>query len=295
MSAFLVRTVAELLERVAAARKAGKVIGCVPTMGALHAGHGALIDRARAECGTVVVTIFVNPMQFDRKEDYDRYGRNLPADLAFCDARRADLVFAPSVDEMYPEPAGSFIDVPELSSRLCGEFRPGHFRGVATVVAKLFHMVQPDLAFFGEKDAQQLAVIERMVRDLNFPVRVVPVPTVRQSDGVAISSRNERLSADERRVAPLLYRALLRARSAITEGERNPERIKRQALDALATEPSIRTEYVEVIDPRSMQPVEDVTGDVRIAAAVWLGSTRLIDNVFCPAAHALGTPADQAG
>lgn len=284
MSALLVNSIAELRERVAAARRAGKVIGCVPTMGALHAGHGALIDRARAESGTVVVTIFVNPLQFDQKADYDRYARNLPADLAFCDARKADLVFAPSVEEMYPEPSGTFIDLPELSRHLCGRFRPGHFRGVATVVAKLFHTVQPDLACFGEKDAQQLAIIERMVRDLNIPIRVVSVATVREPDGLALSSRNERLSADERRIAPLLYQALLEARRGIAEGERDTERIKGMALDVIATAPSLRPEYLEVVDCHSMQPVEAVTGDVRVAAAVWLGSTRLIDNVFCPAA-----------
>ncbi len=283
MSAQLVKTIAEVRERVAVARRAGKVIGCVPTMGAMHAGHGALMDRARAESGTVVVTVFVNPIQFDRKADYERYARNLPADLAFCDARRADLVFAPSGEEMYPEPSGTFIEVPELSRHLCGQFRPGHFRGVATVVAKLFHIVQPDAAYFGEKDAQQLAIIEQMVHELNFPVRVVPVPTVREPDGLALSSRNERLSPGERQVAPRLYQALLQARCAIVEGERNAATIKRTALNVLATAPSIRTEYLEVVDPHSVLPVDQVAGDVRIAASVWLGSTRLIDNVFCPA------------
>jgi pantoate--beta-alanine ligase len=183
---------------------------------------------------------------------------------------------------MYPEPSLSFIEVPELSRHLCGQFRPGHFRGVATVVAKLFHIVQPDLAFFGEKDAQQLAIIERMVEDLNFPIRIVPVPTVREPDGLALSSRNERLSPAERRIAPLLYQALLRARCAVAGGEREAEIVKREALNVLAAEPSIRPEYFEIVDPRTMQPVERVTGAVRICAAAWLGSTRLIDNVLCP-------------
>ncbi len=281
MSALLEREIAGLRQAVAAARLQGNSIGCVPTMGALHAGHGALTDRARAESGYVVVTIFVNPIQFDRREDYDRYARNLPADLAFCEARDVDLVFAPSVEEMYPEPAAAFVEVPELSGGLCGRFRPGHFRGVATVVAKLFHIVQPDLAFFGEKDAQQLAIIERVARDLNFPVRIVPVPTVREADGLALSSRNERLSPAERKVAPLLYRALEEGRAAIAGGERNVGRIRQRALAALAVEPSIRPEYLEVVDPRNMSPVEEVAGPVRIAAAVWIGSTRLIDNVLC--------------
>jgi pantoate--beta-alanine ligase len=280
MSALLISAIAELRERVAAARRAGGAVGCVPTMGSLHAGHGALVDRARAESTVVVVTIFVNPIQFDRKEDYDRYARSLPADLAFCDARGVDLVFAPSVEEMYPEPSGVFIEAPALSRHLCGQFRPGHFRGVATVVGKLFHIVEPDLAFFGEKDAQQLAIVERMVKDLNFPVRIVPVPTVREADGLALSSRNARLSAGERRVAPLLYQALLEGRRAIAQGERDARKIRSRALGALAAEPAMRVEYLEVVD-RAMQPVAQVESGVRIAAAVWLGSTRLIDNVFC--------------
>jgi pantoate--beta-alanine ligase len=277
-------TIAEARERVWAARRAGKSIGCVPTMGALHAGHGALIERARAECGVVVVTVFVNPIQFDQPSDYERYARNLPADLAFCDARGVDLVFAPAVEEMYPAPAATFVEVPELSAHLCGRFRHGHFRGVATVVAKLFLIVQPDAAYFGEKDAQQLAVIDRMASDLNFPVRVIPVATVREPDGLALSSRNERLSPEERRAAPALYRALLEARCAIARGERDAEAIKAAALRTLASEPSFRSEYLEVVDPRSFQPVVEVTGNVRIAAAAWLGATRLIDNILCAVA-----------
>ncbi len=284
MSAQIVDAIAQIRQRVAAARTAGESIGCVPTMGALHAGHGALIDRARAECGFVVVTIFVNPIQFDQRADYERYARNLPADAAFCEGRGADVVFAPSVEEMYPAPSGVFVEAPELSRRLCGQFRPGHFRGVATVVSKLFNIVQPDSAYFGEKDAQQLAVIQRMVADLNFPIRVVPVPTVREPDGLALSSRNERLSPEERRAAPALYRALLEARCAISRGERDAEVLKSAGLKTLAAEPLFRPEYLEIVDPRDFQPVPRVTGDVRIAAAAWLGSTRLIDNVFCPIA-----------
>ncbi|MBI4889160.1 MAG: pantoate--beta-alanine ligase [Acidobacteria bacterium] len=283
MSNVLVNTIAEVRARVAAARRAGRSIGCVPTMGALHAGHGALMERARAECGTVVATIFVNPIQFDVQADYDRYARNLPADLAFCGERGVDMVFAPALEEMYPAPAGTFVDVPETAQYLCGQHRPGHFRGVATVVAKLLHIVQPDFAYFGEKDAQQLAVIERMVEDLNFPVSVVSVPTVREADGLALSSRNERLTAEQRRAAPALYRALQSARQAIADGVRNAETVKGAALPALAAEPLLRVEYFEVVDPRSFHPVAEVAGGVRIATAVWAGSTRLIDNVFCPA------------
>jgi pantoate--beta-alanine ligase len=252
-------------------------------MGALHAGHGVLIERARAQSDLLVVTVFVNPIQFDRPEDYERYARDPEADLAFCAARNVDVVFAPEVRSMYPEPPATFIEAPDLSRHLCGAFRPGHFRGVATVVAKLFGIVQPDTAYFGEKDAQQLAIIERMVLDLNFPVRIIPVPTVREPDGLAISSRNRRLTPEERRAAPVLFRALTQGQEAIAGGARDAEVIKRKALEVLQSEPSVRVEYLEVVDVRTVQPVGRISGDVRLAAAVWLGSTRLIDNVLCTA------------
>ncbi len=246
-------------------RSQGRTAGCVPTMGALHAGHGAPIARARGECGAVVMTIFVNPTQFDRREDYERYAKNLDADLEFCSARNVDAVFAPEADEMYPKPGAAFVEAPELARYLCGVFGPGHFRGVAAVVAKPFNILQPGAAYFGEKDAQQLAIIEQMVGDLNFPVRIVPVPTVREHDGLALSSRNRRLTPEERRAA---------------SGERSPEKGKRAALDVLETGPAVRVEYVEVISPR-MRPVDRIEGPVRLAAAVWPGSTRRIDNVLC--------------
>jgi len=280
MNLELIRTIARMRKFAAETRRS---VGCVPTMGALHAGHGALIDRARSECGTVITTIFVNPIQFDRQDDYERYGRSLDADLAYCEARRVDAIFAPSAAEMYPEPSATFIEVPELARNLCGEFRPGHFRGVATVVVKLFNIVQPDVAYFGEKDAQQLAIIQRMVCDLNFPVRVVPVPTVREPDGLALSSRNQRLTPEERRIAPALFRALSRAAEMIAASELDPGTVKSAAVDLLSAHPAISVEYLEVVDPRSMQPVERIVGPVRVAAAVWLGSTRLIDNVIAQA------------
>src|SRR5581483_4148824 len=179
-------TIAQIRERVAAARHEGRIVGLVPTMGALHAGHGALMDRARKDSGLVVVSIFVNPIQFDRPEDYQAYTINLDADLEFCAARGVDAVFAPAPTEMYPEPIVTAVEVAGLSEHLCGKFRLGHFRGVATVVTKLFHIVAPDRAYFGEKDAQQLAIIERMVADLNFPIKIVPVLTVREPDGLAL-------------------------------------------------------------------------------------------------------------
>ena len=198
MSVERIDTIARMRKVAASARRDGKIVGCVPTMGALHQGHGALIETALRECDVVVVTIFVNPIQFDRQEDFERYARTLSADLAFCEERGVAAVFAPSNREMYPEQSGVFVEAPKLSTHLCGAFRPGHFRGVATVVSKLFHIVQPDRAYFGEKDAQQLAVLRKMVKDLNIPVEVVACPTVRGADGLALSSRNVRLSPEVR-------------------------------------------------------------------------------------------------
>jgi pantoate--beta-alanine ligase len=250
-------------------------------MGALHRGHGALIECARTQCEFVVVSVFVNPIQFDRKEDYDRYARTAEADGLLCQSFGVDAVFAPSVEEMFPPPQYTSIEVAEVSKSLCGEFRPGHFRGVATVVGKLFNIVQPHIAYFGEKDAQQLAVIEKMVADLNFPVKIVPVATVREQDGLAMSSRNARLSAEERSLAPVIYRALQEGQHRIEDGLLDPEQVKQGVLDVLGEVPQFRVEYLEVVSPTNMQPVERIAGPVRIAVAGWLGSTRLIDNVLC--------------
>jgi pantoate--beta-alanine ligase len=280
MNTELVTAIAPLRAAIAAARLDGRSVACVPTMGALHAGHGALIERARAASDVVVVTIFVNPLQFDRKEDYERYAMHLDADREFCDARGVDIVFAPSPEEMYPSGFATFVDVPDLARNLCGAFRPGHFRGVATVVAKLFNIVQPDTAYFGEKDAQQLALIRQMVRDLNFAVRIVPVATVREPDGLALSSRNRRLTPGERRVAPVLFRALSEGQRLIAGGERQTANVKTAVLNLLANQPGLRVEYVEIVDSR-MQLADYIAGDVRLAAAVWLGPTRLIDNLLC--------------
>ncbi len=276
----LVHTIADLRHAVGEARRGGAKIGFVPTMGALHEGHGALIRQARIECGFVVVSVFVNPIQFDRQDDYERYPRTLATDAEFCRANGAAVVFAPSADEMYGVPQLTFVEVSGLSDSLCGEFRPGHFRGVATVVNKLFNIVQPDSAYFGEKDAQQLAVIRRMVDDLNMPVGVVPVATVREADGLAMSSRNRRLSPEERRAAPALYQALLAARSAIQRGGTEPAAVKDAALAVLLGFPQLRVEYLEIVDDATQQPVERIDGPVRVSLAAWLGQTRLIDNIF---------------
>jgi len=277
----LFRKIEEIREMLARVRRMGATVGFVPTMGALHDGHGRLIDLARRETDCVVVSVFVNPIQFDRKDDLEKYPRNLDADLKFCTERRADLVFAPPVEEMYPEEPKTFVEVRGVSDGLCGAFRPGHFRGVATVVLKLFHIVEPHRAYFGEKDAQQLAVIRRMVRDLNLTVEIVPVPTVRESDGLALSSRNQRLSPEERRIAPVLFQALLVAQKYIAAGETDPAAVKAAAQAVLERQPALRVEYLEVVDPDEMQPVGRINGPVRVAAAAWLGSTRLIDNLLC--------------
>lgn len=255
-------------------------IGFVPTMGALHEGHGALMDAARRDCDCVVVSIFVNPIQFDNKEDYERYGRNLESDAVFAGKRGVDIVFAPRPEEMYPGNADVFVEVPVVSEGLCGAFRPGHFRGVATVVTKLFNIVQPTTAYFGEKDAQQLAVIRRMAAGLNMPVSITGVATVREPDGLALSSRNERLTREERMSAPVLFQALGAARRRIENGARDIAEIRAAGLDVLAKEPRIRVEYFEIVDAENMRPVSTVAGRMCIAAAVWLGSVRLIDNVF---------------
>ena len=258
----------------------GRDVALVPTMGALHAGHGALIEQARRDAASVIVSIFVNPIQFDRADDYQQYARVLEQDLEFCGERGVDLAFAPEPDEMYPAPQKTFVEVAGVSQHLCGAFRPGHFRGVATVVMKLFSIVQPDAAYFGEKDAQQLAVIRRMVSDLNCPVRIVPVATVREPDGLALSSRNKRLAPEQRRVAPVIYRTLDAARRKIVEGCVDAAEVRKAGREMLLAEEQIRVEYFEVVDAEEMQPVERISGRVCVAAAAWLGETRLIDNVL---------------
>ena len=280
MSIAAVHTIADLRRRVREARRSGTVIGAVPTMGALHEGHGRLIERARAECSFVVVTVFVNPTQFNEPADYVRYPRTLDVDLVFCEARGADVVFAPAPEEMYPREQQTFVEAGEVAEFMEGRFRPGHFRGVATVVAKLLNIVAPDKAYFGEKDAQQVAVVRRMVEDLNFPVEIVEVSTVRESDGLALSSRNARLTAEQRRMVVALYEALSAAGNRIAAGERSSAEVKRCAAEVFARYPGVRPEYFEVADPVRMAPVERIDGAVRLAGAIWVGQVRLIDNIL---------------
>ena len=281
MTAQVIPSIQELRRTLAPIRTASRTIGVVPTMGALHAGHGRLIETARRENHCVVVSLFVNPIQFDRNDDYDRYPRPLSNDVEFCSRLGVDFVFAPSTEEMYPRPQRTFVEVTEVSEHLCGQFRPGHFRGVATVVLKLLNIVQPDRAYFGEKDAQQLAVIRCLAADLNVPVTIVEVPTLREADGLALSSRNQHLSPEERRIAPLLSRALETAKDLISSGETRAAGIKREALRVLNEHPEVRVEYLEIVGSEDMQPVEEIAGPVRVAGAIWIGKTRLIDNVYC--------------
>lgn len=273
-------TIPALRDRVAAARLAGRSIGFVPTMGALHSGHKSLIDLARRECAIVVVSIFANPLQFDRPDDLRKYPRTLDADVALCAASGVDIVFAPSVAEMYPSPPVCVVDVGRVAEHLCGRFRPGHFRGVATVVLKLFEMTQPHRAYFGEKDAQQLAVVRHLVSDFDVPVEIVGVPTVREADGLALSSRNQGLQPDERRVAPVLYEGLKAAQARVAAGVLDTAAVVAAAREVIGRQPAVKLEYLEIVDPSGMQPVQRIDGPVVIAGAIWVGAVRLIDNVI---------------
>lgn len=256
----------------------GLKVALVPTMGALHEGHLSLIALARRHADRVVASVFVNPVQFDRADDFARYPRDVERDGALLAGAGADVLFAPDVHEIYPAGAQTFVTVDQLAQPLCGAHRPGHFRGVATVVAKLFTIVQPDVAVFGEKDYQQLAVIRRMVRDLFLDVDVIGAPIVREPDGLAMSSRNRHLDEAERAAARCLSLALTAAEAAVAAGERNAAAITEAASAVLAREPLARVEYLALVDPESLAPVAGMDDRALLALAVWIGSTRLIDN-----------------
>jgi len=272
------RTVAELRGQIGAFRGRGRSIGFVPTMGWLHEGHVALIRASVERCGATVVSIFVNPTQFGPTEDFSSYPRDLDRDLGMCEAAGVDLVFAPDAAEVYPEGFQTTVQPGPLADVLCGPHRPGHFRGVATVVAKLFNMVRPDAAFFGQKDYQQSAIIRRMVLDLNMPMEVVTLPTVREPDGLAMSSRNARLDVDARRRAACLSRGLFAAKAAYDTGERNVERLVALARAQMGEADSVQ--YLELVDAETLRPVGPlVDRPAVLAVAGFLGSVRLIDNV----------------
>jgi pantoate--beta-alanine ligase len=271
-------TIQEVRQLTESWRKGGFSIGFVPTMGYLHDGHVSLINKARQENDKVVVSVFVNPTQFGPNEDFDKYPKNLERDREICEGAGVDLVFAPSVAEMYPSKNLAFVDITELDGGLCGAKRPGHFRGVCTVVSKLFNIVTPDRAYFGEKDRQQLIIIERMVKDLNYNIQIVPCPTFREEDGLAMSSRNAYLSEEERRAARVIPESLNLAYQTIVGGERNATVIKDLINKKIKAEPLAEIDYIEVVDASRLKPVTLINPPVVVAVAVYIGATRLIDN-----------------
>lgn len=272
----IARTVEEAKQITRAWRRNGETIGLVPTMGYLHEGHASLIERARKENDRVVVSVFLNPTQFAPNEDLESYPRDFDRDCALCEKIGADLVFHPEPEEMYHDPH-AFVNIDLLSSTMDGAARPIHFRGVCTVVSKLFNIMQPDNAYFGQKDAQQLAIVKKMAADLNFDVKVNSCPIVREADGLAKSSRNTYLSAEERAAAPILFKAIQKGQEIIEPGMRAAD-LEAAMKDVLASEPLANTEYVTAVDALTMQPVETIDRDVLVAMAVRIGTTRLIDN-----------------
>jgi pantoate--beta-alanine ligase len=272
------KTIAEIRALVRSWKAAGLTVGLTPTMGFLHEGHKSLIRRALDECDKAVVTIFVNPTQFGPNEDLSSYPRDLEGDLEICRTLGASAVFCPETKEMYPSQCLTFAEAPELSQELCGRSRPGHFRGVLTVVAKLFNITQPDKAYFGLKDAQQYFVIRRMVKDLNFPIEMVPCPTVRESDGLALSSRNSYLSKEQRKAALILAKALAAGRELIDKGEKDPRAIENRIKEVVQSEPLARLDYATIVDLHRLTEAQSLEGGYLTALAVNIGQTRLIDN-----------------
>lgn len=273
----IVSTIAEVRKIIAAARHDGKRIGLVPTMGALHAGHGSLIERAVQDCGFVIVTVFVNPTQFGPSEDLAKYPRSIEQDIAYCTQLGADLIFAPTPEEMYPRPQQAWVDVEKLTDGLCGATRPGHFRGVTTVCTKLFNIIRPDIAYFGQKDAQQAIVICRMVADLNMPLEICICPIVREPDGLAMSSRNRYLSSDERKRASCLYQALQKCRREVARGCRDTKTLI-EYMQTIIEKNGGRIDYICIVDADTLEQVPVLAPRTMVAMAVYIGSTRLIDN-----------------
>jgi pantoate--beta-alanine ligase len=262
-----------------AARREGKSLGLVPTMGALHEGHLSLVRAAQAQCDLVAASIFVNPLQFGPNEDLARYPRNFDRDCELFKREGVDFIFAPSVEEMYPAGAVTYVTVEGLSDKLCGRSRPGHFRGVTTVVSKLFNIVEPDRAFFGQKDAAQATIIRRMVRDLNIPVQIEVCPIVREPDGLAMSSRNAYLDAPQRKSARVLYRSLMAVQGRFDQGERKVQTLIEAGKQALAEDSSVRLDYFEIVDPETLDPVDGLSRPALVAVAAFVGKSRLIDNI----------------
>ncbi len=273
----LAKTIKEVREIVSQWRKQGLKVGLVPTMGYLHEGHQSLIKRS-GENDRTVVSVFVNPIQFGPNEDFASYPRDLERDMKKCEEAGADLVFAPEASEMYAGDFSTYVDMTGPTNELCGLKRPGHFRGVCTVVSKLFNIVLPDKAYFGQKDAQQLAVIKRMARDLSFGIEIVGCPIIREEDGLAKSSRNTYLSSDERSAATVISKALSIGNELIVNGETNAETVLKVITEKIESEPLARIDYVKAVDADSIEPIQTVSGRVLFAVAVYIGKTRLIDN-----------------
>ncbi len=275
----IIRSIAEIKKELERHRKCGRAVGFVPTMGYLHEGHLSLIRKARQDNDVAVVSIFVNPAQFGLDEDYREYPRDLRRDAGLCKKAGVDYIFYPPVKSMYPEGYSTYVSVGGLTKNLCGKFRPGHFRGVATVVAKLFNIIRPDVVYFGQKDAQQAIVIKRMTEDLNMDIRIEVMPTVREKDGLAMSSRNSYLSSDERKRATTIYRSLQLARDLIKLNDKDASGIIREMRKMLAPV-ATKIDYVSILNPRTLKDVKTIKGEVLIAVAVWMGQTRLIDNIL---------------
>jgi len=276
----ILHTVRETQEYVISAKNEGKSVGFVPTMGFFHEGHLSLMRRARSENDIVVVSIFVNPTQFGPGEDFEQYPRDMSRDVRMAEDIGVDVIFNPSVEEMYPAGYSSYVDIKHVTERWEGEFRPGHFKGVATVVLKLFNIVPAHRAYFGCKDYQQLKVVERMVRDLNIPIDIVPMPTVREDDGLAMSSRNTYLTQEERKAALILCRSLNYAKDLLEQGVRDGDELRRQIEQFIRTEPLAQLDYVGVADPETLEPLRVITTNAVVLLAVRIGRTRLIDNMM---------------
>ncbi len=275
----IAETITEVRQQVAAWRKEGLTIGLVPTMGALHEGHISLVRESVKECDRTVASVFVNPTQFAAGEDLDKYPRTFERDVELLEQNGCDMVFYPAVEEMYPAGFGAEIQITtDMVHQLCGASRPTHFKGVCTVVGKLFNIVTPDKGFFGEKDAQQLAILKKMVRDLNFPLEVVGCPTIREADGLAKSSRNSYLSPEERAAAVILYKTMQAAKEKLESGMTDAEEVKKFMTDMIQTEPLAKIDYIQVVDGIDLIPVKEVSPGDLVALAVYFGSTRLIDN-----------------
>ena len=275
----IINTIAEIKDVVVRIKKDGRTIGLVPTMGYFHKGHLSLIRQARRDCDVLIVSIFVNPTQFGVGEDYKTYPRDLSRDCRLAEKEKVDYIFAPEASEMYAPDYAGFVEVEGLSRIMCGKNRPAHFRGVTTVVMKLFNLIQPDAAYFGQKDAQQAVIIRKMVSDLNMNLRIRILPIVREEDGLAMSSRNKYLSAEERKSAAVLYKALLRAQDEIAGGERDATKVSKKMTEMIQSEKLARLDYVAIVDPENLNTKPTIDRTVLIAIAAHIGRTRLIDNI----------------